>query len=142
MFVPFARPFFACNTDPSLRPRTFRFAHKFSGDSSYVQQLSFTQSRQPVFQINGDMVLANHFPVEIELFHSMTRTYIVEPFHRQDANSRFVENVLPFGKISFLSPTLLLPSFDIRMLDIQAFHYHKTHKTTRFMSLCYVAHRL
>ena len=51
------------------------------------------------------------------------------------ANSCFVENLLAFGNISFLSPTLHLPSFDIRMLDIQAFHYHKTHKTTRFMSL-------
>ena len=29
------------------------------------------------------MVLANNFPVEIEFFHSKTRTYIMESFHRQ-----------------------------------------------------------
>ena len=103
--------------------------HKFTGDSSLVQQSSFTQSQQPVFQINGDMVLANHFPVEIAFFHSMTRTYIVEPFHcTMKTLSRFAENLLAFGKISFLSLTLLLLSSGIRMLDIQAFHYHKTHK--------------
>ena len=43
------------------------------------------------------------------------------------ANSRFAENLLAFGKISFLSLTLLLLCFGIRMLDIHAFHYHKTH---------------
>ena len=75
-----------------------------------------------MFQINGDMVLSNHFPVEIEFVRSMTRTYIVEPFHRQ------VENLVAFGKLSFLSLTRLLPSIGIRVLDIQAFHYHKTHK--------------
>ena len=75
-------------TTPTLWPRTFRSVHKFSGESTFVQQSSFTQSKQPVFQINGDMVLANHFQVEIEFFHSMTRTNIVEPFHRQNALRR------------------------------------------------------
>ena len=129
MFVPFARPFFACNTDPSASAPDFRSMHKFSGDSSFVQQSFFTQSRQPVFPINGDMVLANHFPVEIEFVHSMsTRTILWSQLA--------LRRELAFGKISFLSQTLLLPSVDIRMLDIQAFHYHKTHKTIRFMSLC------
>ena len=100
--------------------------NKFSGDSIFVQQSSFTHFQQPVFQINGDIVLANNFPVEIEFFHSMTRTYIL--WSHFSANSRFAENSLAFGKLSFLSLTLLLPSFGIRMLDIQAFHYHKTHK--------------
>ena len=45
------------------------------------------------------------------------------------ANSRFAENLLAFGKISFLSLTLLLLCSGIRMLDIDAFHYHKTHKS-------------
>ena len=53
----------------------------------------------------------------------MTPTYIVEPY--VIANPRFAENLLAFAKNSFLSLTLLLPSFGIRMLDIQAFHYHK-----------------
>ena len=44
------------------------------------------------------------------------------------ANWHFAENLLAFGKISFLSLTLLLPLFGIRFLDIQAFHYHKIHK--------------
>ena len=44
------------------------------------------------------------------------------------ANSRFAEKLLAFGKISFLSLTLLLLCFGIRILDIHAFHYHKTHK--------------
>ena len=43
-------------------------------------------------------------------------------------NSCFTENLSAFGKISFLSLTPLLLCFGIRMLDIQAFHYHKTHK--------------
>ena len=81
--------------------------------------LGTRQSQQPVFQINGDMV-------EIAFLHSMTRTYIL--WSHFIANSRFAENLLTFGKISFLSLTLLLPSFGIRMLDIQAFHYHKTHE--------------
>ena len=50
-------------------------------------------------------------------------TYIVEPFHRQLALHR-----LAFGKISFFSLTRLLLCLGIRMLDIQAFYYHKTHK--------------
>ena len=109
MFIPFARPLFACHSN-TARPRTFLSVYKFSGDNIFVHLSLFTQSQQPVFQINDDMVLANHFLVEIEFFHRMTRTYIVEPFI---ANSRFGWNVLVFGKISFLSLTLLLFCFSV-----------------------------
>ena len=43
-------------------------------------------------------------------------------------NLRFAGNVLAFGQITFLLLTFLLLCFGIRILDIQAFHYHKTHK--------------
>ena len=82
MFVLFARPLFACHSN-TARPRIFLSVYKFSGDNIFVHQSPFTQSQQPVFQINDDMVLAHHFRVEIEFFHRMTRTYIMEPFHRQ-----------------------------------------------------------
>ena len=77
MFIPFARPLFACHSN-TARPRTFLSVYKFSGDNIFVHLSPFTQSQQPVFQINDGMVLANHFSVEIEFFHR-----IVEPFHCQ-----------------------------------------------------------
>ena len=68
MFIPFARPLFACHSN-TARPRTFLSVYRLSGDNILVHLSPFTQSHQPVFQINDAMVLANHFSVEIEFFH-------------------------------------------------------------------------
>ena len=131
MFVPFARPLFACHCN-TARPRTFFSMYKSSGDSIFVQQSSFTQSQQPVFQINGDMVLANHFPVEIECFHRMTRTYIVETFHRQLAfRMEFIgiwKNLFPFTAPS--------PALFFCCLTFKHFIITRLIKRTQIMSLC------
>ena len=123
MFVPFARPLFACHRN-NARPRTFLSVYKFRGDNIFVHQSPFTQSQQPVFQINDDMVLAHHFVVEIEFFHCMTRTYIVESFHRQFA---FQMEFIGIWKksLSFHWP---FSCSVFMLLDIQTFYYHKTHK--------------
>ena len=135
MFIPFARPLFACHSN-TARPQTFLSVYKFSGGNILVHLSPFTQSQQPVFQINDDMVLANHFSVEIEFFHRMTRTYIVEPFHCQLAFRMecigIWKNIFPFTDPS---PVVFL------LLDIQTFYYHKTHiKRTQIMSLCLCLH--
>ena len=131
MFVPFARPLFACHSN-TARLRTFLSVYKFSGDNIFVHQSSFTQSQQPVFQINGDMVLANHFPVEIESFHCMTRTYIVETFHCQLAfRMEFIgiwKNLFPFTDPS--------PELFFGCLTSKPFIITRLIKTTQIMLLC------
>ena len=131
MFIPFARPLFACHSN-TARPRTFLSVYKFSGGNIFVHQSSFTQSQQPVFQINDDMVLAHHFPVEIEFFHRMTRTYIVEPFHRQLAFRMecigIWKNIFPFTDPS--------PALFFCCLTFKHFIIIRLIKRTQIMSLC------
>ena len=131
MFVPFARPLFACHSN-TARPRTFLSVYKYSGDNILVHLSPFTQSQQPVFQINDGMVLAHHFPVEIEFFHRMTRTYIVEPFHRQLAfRMEFIgiwKNLFPFTDPS--------PALFFCCLTFKHFIIIRLIKRTQIMSLC------
>ena len=99
MFIPFARPLFACHSN-TARPRLFFLFTKFSGGNIFVHQSPFTQSQQPVFQINDDMVLATIFRLKLNFSTVMTRTYIVELFHRQLAfRMEFIgiwKNTFPF----------------------------------------------
>ena len=131
LFVPFARPLFACHNN-TARPRTFLSVYKFSGNSTFVQQSSFTKSQQPVFQINGDMVLANHFAIEIEFFDRVIRTYIVEPCHCQLAlRMEFIgiwKNLFPFTDPS--------PALFFCCLTFKHFIITRLIKRTQIMSLC------
>ena len=131
MFAPFARSLFACHSN-TARPQTVLSVYKFSGDSIFVHQSYFTQSQQPVFRINGDMVLANHIPVEIKCFHRMTRTYIVEPFHRQLAfRMKFIgiwKHLFPFTHPS--------PALFFCCLTFKHFIIIRLIKRTQIMSLC------
>ena len=112
MFVPFARPFFACHSNIA-RPRTFLSVFKFSEDSIFVHQSPYPRSTmtwcwQTIFRLK--LNFSTVWPAPI-----LWSDFI--------ANSYFGWNLLAFGKISFLSLTLLCFS-----VDIQKFYYHKTHK--------------
>ena len=123
MFIPFARPLFACHSN-TAQPRTFLSVYKFSGGNIFVHQSPFTQSQQPVFQINDDMVLANYFPVEIEFFlpydPHLYCGAISSPTRASDRIYWYLEKYLSFHWHFSCSVFLLL--------DIQTFYYHKTHK--------------
>ena len=110
--------------------RTFRSVHKFSGDSSLIR------STVVFHPIPATCVPNQRWHGPGKQFSGWNCNFPqYDPYLYCGAISsptRASQNIylwyIALGKISFLSLTLLLPSFGIRMPDIQAFHYHKTHK--------------
>ena len=127
MFVPFARPLFACysNTDPSASD------FSFCAQIQWGQYLRSTVVFHPIpatcvpdQQWHGPGKPFSGWNWIFPQYDSYLY-YSVEPFHRQLMLRR---EFIGLWKNLFLPLTLLLLCFGIRMLDIQAFHYHKTHK--------------